>query len=113
MPTTRTPIGRRGRPHITPHAIELFDDMCRAAAQCTCPTASDTCQACELEKRLRGDLEDALGLRPWETIQHPDSECVYPPGRAGYDDWPAAQQRWRALEAASREARRTAKVARA
>jgi hypothetical protein len=96
--TKRTPIVPPHRARITPRAVELFDRMRRAAARCVCDDRS--CSACRRWGQLMTELHD----------EDPAVEC---PGWADVADWDAAQERWRALAAASRAAKRAARKAKA
>jgi hypothetical protein len=107
--TKRTPIVPPHRARITPRAVELFDRMRRAAARCVCDDRS--CSACRRWGQLMTELHDELDLKLWEaTVEDPAVEC---PGWADVADWDAAQERWRALAAASRAAKRAARKAKA
>jgi hypothetical protein len=120
MPTNRTPTRRQPRrPRITPQAIELFDQMQRL--ECTCPDDLDPsglrCEGCNEHRRLMWELHAELQLRPWEdTLEAPNGKNPYPPGSYAAEHWHPdveAVARWRALEAASREARRARREAKA
>src|SRR5262245_10043902 len=108
MPTKRTPIGRTPIPQIMPRAIELFDAMRRC--RCTCPPHRNPltrCSACDRWWQLQNQLCDELRTRPWEY------PCIEDPREAdGPDDRPEAQERWRLLAEASREAKRQERAAR-
>jgi hypothetical protein len=104
MPTMRTPIRRSPSPVITPKALELFEQMRR-------------CRSDERWWKLQNDLCDELHTRPWEypCVEHPDTSNPYPPGTPAHLSWrpnDRAQEMWKALDAASREAKRAAREAR-
>ena len=87
MVTTRTPINRPPRSHITPRAIELFKQM----------------QGCdgELSQQLHNELHDELQLKPWQwpAIVDPDEGQTEYPEYTGGGQWhPQAQALWRELE---------------
>jgi hypothetical protein len=118
--TKRTPINRPptgGR--ITDEAIALFDAMQRI--NCVCPPIDwggefwkrRECVGCQRWWELHSQLHDALNLKPWNwpVYQHPDSN-PYPSWHAQHGKWAIAeaQERWRALDAASRWQRRKKRV---
>ena len=97
VPVTRTPI-----PQITPRAIELFQRYRRSNGT----SAED----------LHYALWEELHCKPWEypCVEHPDALNPYPPGSPAAQSWrpdERAQEMWKALDAASREARRAARRA--
>jgi hypothetical protein len=111
MPTNRTPIRRSSQPAITPQMIALFDRMQRARSQ-------------EQYDEAHGQLWDCYQMalrprtRPWEwplCVDPRDDVNPYPPGSNAYRSWQPnlrAQEMWKALDAASREAKRAEREAR-
>jgi hypothetical protein len=99
MVTNRTRIAQPPALKITRQAVLLFRRIVRALDRCTClpfPDA-DECTACELVRKLRWKLGDELGCndKPFElSIMPPELEAISPMEVR-------AQERWRALEAAS------------
>jgi len=116
MGTKRTPIDRPPRIGITPRAVELWELMQQFT--CTCEPRDwdgkywehELCPGCEERNLLRRELHQELRLKPWEkTVMTPDAPCPWPTGSRAAEGWgpdPDAVERWRALEAASREMRR-------
>jgi len=92
---------------ITPKAIQLFDAMRRC--HCTCPKNRNPltrCSACDRWWKLQNELRDELHTKPWEY------PCVEDPREADApDDRPEAQERWRLLAEAAREAKRQERAA--
>jgi len=72
MPTKRKPIKRAQRQQITAAILKLFEHW-----------------------KATGDdfpLAQALGCKPWQVpVAYPDEPCPWPPGTAGYEQWPEAQ----------------------
>jgi hypothetical protein len=99
MGTKRTPKHAAAKQRITPAAVEAFRQMVQAHDDCTCEDWS--CEFCKQASDLKWTIHCELKLRPWESIERPDSVCPYPASTGGAQDWPAAQQRWRELEAAA------------
>jgi hypothetical protein len=97
MSTRRTPISRTPSPRISPAAIRLFDHMRR-------------CSDGERWWRLHSDLVDELGTKPWQwpCIQAPNTQSSY----IGWKPNLEAQERWKMLAKASREAKREEREAR-
>jgi hypothetical protein len=119
MPTKRIPTGRSVTLQITPLAIQLFEEMRRLDNLCMCPSIDwggkywvrNECAACERWWELHSQLHDELQCKPWHwpAIENPDVENPYPPGSAAHQRWKPnlrGQAMWRALAAASREAKR-------
>jgi hypothetical protein len=68
--------------------------------ECTCTTAA-RCAPCSERASIKFFLHRAFKLPPWVcTVEHPDEPCSYPKGEGGFESWPDAQQRYRALAAA-------------
>ena len=104
MPTKRTPIRRSSSPQITPQAVRLFEQLRR-------------CRDVDRWRQLHSELCDELHTRPWQfpCIEDPSTQNPYPPGTPAHLSWQPdreAQERWKALAAASREARRQERAAR-
>jgi hypothetical protein len=98
--TKRTPIRRPptgGK--ITAEAVRLYDVMRRV--RCTCPGGE--CAGCRRWWKLHDELHTELRLQCWDwpAILSPHSNWVKA----------EAQERWRQLDAASREARRARRKA--
>jgi hypothetical protein len=82
--------------------------------RCRCTCVDDRkpgtpCNGCERWWRLHNDLVDEFGTMPWQwpCVQNPNTQ-------APHIDWEPnheAQERWQALAAASRDARREARRA--
>ena len=72
MPAKRKLIKRAQRQQITAAILELFQHW-----------------------KATGDdfpLAQALGCKPWQVpVAYPDEPCPWPPGTAGYEQWPEAQ----------------------
>jgi hypothetical protein len=97
--TKRTPINRPpAGGQITPETIALFDAMRRCKCVCSERDMGGECAGCRRWWELHDQLHAALKLKPWDwpATQNPRSNWVIP----------EAQERWRKLDAASREARR-------
>jgi hypothetical protein len=90
MPTRRTVRQRPKLQRITPAAVATFK----------CLLATNDATEYDL---LLDQLHDELDLRPWQgpAIVHPDEDCPYPRGTAGYEWWPQAQALYRLLWQAS------------
>jgi hypothetical protein len=107
---------------ITPEAIRLFEAMERI--ECTCAPRDwdgkywehEPCPGCDRWWKLHGMLHRELGCKPWDwpCIEHPDSVSGYPEGSEASKRWRPnmeAQELWKALDAAAREARRARREA--
>ena len=97
MPTKRTPLRRSPSPMITPQAIQLFEKLRR-------------CRSDERWSELHARLHDELHCRPWEwpCVEDPHTEYPYPSFTNAHRSWrpnERAQQTWKVLDQASREAR--------
>ena len=79
--TRRTPIGRSPSPSVTPHAIDLFEQIVRLRHQRDWVRET---------RDLRLELNVELGMQPFnpDVILHCDGET--PPDR----DWPLGQEDW-------------------
>jgi hypothetical protein len=89
MTTNRTTTKRPLRQRITPAAVATFNAML---------ATNDV----TLYDELHSQLHDQLDLLPWQfPIAHPEEECPYPKGTAGYEWWPTAQALYRSLWQAS------------
>lgn len=99
MPTKRTPRHRPPKARFTPAALNAFRRMMELRDACTCaPDATEDCSACTEWNAQERILHTELRLSPWETaVQDPEVTSPYPKGTLGYEKWPEAQARWRAL----------------
>jgi hypothetical protein len=99
MTTKRVPLSRRRVAEFSDSVFDAFAAMLKM--QCTCERGR--CARCDAYSDLNVTLARDLGLRPWETF------AIQEPGRR-LRHWqpedPAAQERWRALEAALKERER-------
>jgi hypothetical protein len=79
--TRRTPIGRSPTPRVTPHAIDLFEEIMRHRYRR---------DWLDVTRGLRTELNDELGMAPFnpDVLLHCDGET--PPDR----DWPLGQEDW-------------------
>jgi hypothetical protein len=110
--TRRTPIKRQPTGlKFTPAVIRLFDNMRRCCCTCLDADGPADCPGCKRYWRLHSDLVDELGTMPWQwpCVQDPNTQ----PSHIGWKPNLEAQERWRMLAKASREARRAAERARA
>src|SRR5262245_45636877 len=105
MATKRTPINRSPITQVTARSVQLFDAMrrCRCISPGNC-NAIVRCSACDRWWKLQNALCDELAT---PIYQYP---CVEDPRDGG--NRPDAEALWRALDAASREARRQERAAR-
>jgi len=118
MATKRTPLRREVLTPLTPRAIELWEAMQRL--ECTClPRDWDgaywehqECAGCAEAGRLDSELWRELQLKLWQwpAVEDPNAANPYPEGSHAWKQWGdgnlEAQARWKALQRASREARR-------
>jgi len=109
MPMKRR-LSKQRDTHITPRAIEIFDAMRAIRCSCDPDDCNTKCAGCkrrdDLDEQLMFELKLTRVVYP--TIEDPLVRNPYPPGTHGHKTWQPdyeAQERWRALEAASREAR--------
>ena len=77
----------------------------------------EPCRGCDRWWKLHGKLHRELGCKPWQwpCIEHPDTVSGYPEGSEAYKRWKPdleAQDCWRALDEAAKEARRAKREAR-
>lgn len=110
MPMKRRFSKERDTPHVTTRAVRLFDALRRC--RCTCePDERFECTGCKRYFAFDEELmhEFKLGRVVFPTIESPKVKNPYPLGSEGYLFWQPdreAQERWRLLAEASREARR-------
>jgi hypothetical protein len=121
--TKRVPVTRSPIPQITLKAVELFDGM--RGCRCTCPPIDwegkywgrQQCPGCKRWWELQNQLCDELCCKPWEypCVEDPRTQNPYPRGMPAHQSWQPnhrAQEMWRTLADASREAKREERAAR-
>jgi hypothetical protein len=94
---------------FTPRALGAFHSMLKAEVTCNCEDGLGKCDACMAWWHWHRILHAELGLRPWQypAIEKPGTASPFPAGSEADQGWSpdfTAQDRWRALRRAAREA---------
>src|SRR5262249_12407955 len=96
---------------ITARAVELFTQMRRLAALCTCPPSSNSlreCPTCRRWQELHNELHAELHCRPWQwpLLGRRLQACSTAPIVGATQSWPSQAEYWRALDSAAKAQRK-------